>query len=388
VVVAILTSGAGTELVGTATTTAAGGTTISLGSTALLTTSGYTATGALINAGFTSLATSAALSLANNNFNLGDTLKDLGSSATIRGMVSAMLSAGVGGYFKNTYNLESLIGKTIAGCAASEISGGDCKSAAVETLALQGLAWGANEMRQNQINNSSQFKGICVGNSNNCENNLTKPSVGVGGDNLGLGGGRWDVVRICGTQGFECKLENGFVKISGNGVETLVGTPSERLQEIFRANGADLLSPMGGIQGSTGYLKLFGIGPEFYEKGSFWDKWVVEPFSGTHDQFNSFSTYDTLNDPGYLTFQTDFQGNLILQNGNFVTALAPRFVGNIQPMTNAEKWISATMNVIDIPLASPFALATIADQLPPGALQILTNSLKTNNDIASERGNE
>jgi hypothetical protein len=45
-------------------------------------------------------------------------------------------------------------------------------------------------------------------------------------------------------------------------------------------------------------------------------------------------------------------------------------------MTNAEKWISAAMNAIDIPLASPFAVATIINQLPPGTLQVIDNTMR------------
>jgi len=308
-------------------------------------------------AGLTSLANKAAISFANNGGNLSATLHDLGSSRTVKQVLASMISGGVDGYFSGTYSLESLVGKTIAGCAASELSGGRCQDGAATAFAIGGLSWAAHQFRQNTIANSSQFKGICLGDTDQCENNLTKPSVGVNGDNLGMGGGRWDVVRICSTDGFSCTVDpDGLVRVTGYGVENLTNTlPSEALENVFQRHGSSLLSPMGGLQGSGGYLKIFGIGPGFYAKGSFWDKWVVEPFSGAHDQFNSSSTYDTVNDPAFQAQTVDFQGNPI--DGQ---SLAPRFVGNIQPMTSAEKWLSATMNVIDIPLATPFALATIS----------------------------
>jgi hypothetical protein len=130
---------------------------------------------------------------------------------------------------------------------------------------------------------------------------------------------------------------------------------------------------MGGNQGSNGYLKIFGIGPGFYAKGSFWDKWVVEPFSGTHDQLNSFTAYDSVNDPNYNTYQFDIQGNQVLRNGSPVDVLVPRIVGNIRPDYG---WMASIMNAVDIPLSMPFALATIANQLPPGTLQIIIDGLR------------
>ncbi len=204
VVVAILTYGAGAEWLtaagSTTTTTAVGATagttvatttglgtisttTTTIATGATTTTVVSTAAGAAASAAVTSLATSAAISFANNGGDLGKTLDDLGSSETIRGMVSSMLTAGVGQYFSGTYNLESFAGKIVAGCAAGELSGSDCKHGAASAAVWQGLAWAGNEMRQNQIENSKQFKGICIGNTGNCENNLTKPSVGVDGDN-------------------------------------------------------------------------------------------------------------------------------------------------------------------------------------------------------------
>jgi filamentous hemagglutinin len=396
-VVTVVTWGSGSAALGTTTTaeggaaagaaaggtagataagTAAGSTAVSTttwGGLTLSTTAGgittYTAAGSAINAGFTTLASNAAVSFANSGGNLGRTLQDLGSSSNVKQILASMLSGGVGGYFNGTYSLESLLGKTIAGCAATELSGGRCQDGATTALVIGGLSWAGHEFRQNTIANSSQFKGICLGETDQCENNLTKPSVGVNGDNLGMGGGRWDVVRICSTDGFSCTVDaSGFVRVTGHGVENLTNTlPSQALEDVFQQHGSSLLSPMGGLQGGGGYLKVFGIGPGFYAKGSFWDKWVVEPFSGTHDQFNSSTTYDMVSDPTYQATRADFQGNPI--DGQ---ALAPRFVGNIQPMSNSEKWLSATMNVIDIPLAFPFAAATVSSQLPPGTIGLLS----------------
>jgi hypothetical protein len=93
---------------------------------------------------------------------------------------------------------------------------------------------------------------------------------------------------------------------------------------------------------------------------------VVEPFGGTHDALNSWTGYDTVNDSAYTTVRIGFDGNPILGE-----VFAPRFVGNIRPDYGVAGGI---MNVIDIPLAAPFALATIANELPPGTLQIINNA--------------
>lgn len=113
IVVAYFTAGAGSSMATTGTTTtttattgsavsgtAAGTTTTATtwGGAALSTTTAgvtqYTALGAALNAGFTSLATTAAVSFANNGGDVGKTLKDLGSKESVRNTVAAMITAG------------------------------------------------------------------------------------------------------------------------------------------------------------------------------------------------------------------------------------------------------------------------------------------------------
>ncbi len=108
VVVAIATAGAGSAAVGTTTAVeggiAAGGSavvsTTTLGGVALSSTTAagvttYTALGATINAGFTSLVSTATTSFINNKGDIGETLSDLGSRDSVRNIVSSMLTAGV-----------------------------------------------------------------------------------------------------------------------------------------------------------------------------------------------------------------------------------------------------------------------------------------------------
>lgn len=93
-VVAFFTAGMGTAAAGTATAagTTAGGVTLATTTAAGVTT--YTAAGAALNAAFTSLASTAAVSFVNNGGDLGAVFKDLGSSASVNQLITGMLTAG------------------------------------------------------------------------------------------------------------------------------------------------------------------------------------------------------------------------------------------------------------------------------------------------------
>lgn len=69
--------------------------TASSATAAVTTASGSAAVGAAAGAAVTSLATTAALSFANNGGDLGKTLNDLGKSENVRGLLTAMVTAGV-----------------------------------------------------------------------------------------------------------------------------------------------------------------------------------------------------------------------------------------------------------------------------------------------------
>ncbi|MBK9445205.1 MAG: DUF637 domain-containing protein [Betaproteobacteria bacterium] len=98
IVVAILTWGWGSTLATTGTVAAdgavaastVGGMTVSTTTAAGVTS--YTALGATLNAGFTTLATQTSVSLINNKGDIGQTLKDLGSSDSVKQLVAAMLT--------------------------------------------------------------------------------------------------------------------------------------------------------------------------------------------------------------------------------------------------------------------------------------------------------
>jgi hypothetical protein len=309
------------------------------------------------------------VSLINNQGDIGKTLNDLGKKESIRQLVAAMLTGGVGGYYSGVYNLESLLAKTAAGCAAGELSGSGCQQGAAVAGTMAGLAWASDAMKQNQIENSKQFKGICLGDTDQCSNNFQRGEIG---------GGRWDLATVCRTEGFNCTVRtDGYVSITGNGLEKYSNTtPFAALQETFEKNGGSLLSPMGGHQGSeVGYLKMFGLGPGTYAKDSFWAKWVVEPFGGAHDKLNSYSAYDTVNGISPPMDVLNFDGTKYVDpiTGKTPQVPIPRFVGNIRPDYGG---FANFMNIIDIPLAAPFAAGTVVNQLPPSLLQVLENARK------------
>ena len=234
-------------------------------------------------------------------------------------------------------------------------------------------------MKQNQIENSKQFKGICLGDTNQCSNNFQRGEIG---------GGRWDLATVCRTEGFICTVrEDGYVSITGNGLEKYSNTTLfAALQDTFEKNGGDLLSSMGGHQGSeVGYLKMLGIGPGEYAKDSFWAKWVVEPFGGAHDKLNSFSAYDTVNGVSEPMPLLDFKGVVLQNQTSDDWVKVPRFIGNIRPDYGG---FATFMNYIDIPQAAPFAIGTITNQLPPSLLQNLDNARKSaERDAEKSKGN-
>ncbi|WP_332742329.1 DUF637 domain-containing protein, partial [Hydrogenophaga sp.] len=93
-VVAYFTAGMGTELAIAASGSTTGATAAALTTTTAAGATGYTMAGAAINAGFTSLASTAAVSFVNNGGDLGAVFKDLGSSASVKQLITGMLTAG------------------------------------------------------------------------------------------------------------------------------------------------------------------------------------------------------------------------------------------------------------------------------------------------------
>jgi hypothetical protein len=146
IAVAVATGGAGAGLVGTTTATATG-TVTTLGGMTLATTTAATATaaatattfaaGAAVNAGFAALASQAAVSLANNGGDLGQTLKDMSDKDTVKNILIAMGTAGVGASVAGQ-GVSAVAAQTLTGCVAGEVSGAGCESGAKTAAVLSG----------------------------------------------------------------------------------------------------------------------------------------------------------------------------------------------------------------------------------------------------------
>jgi large exoprotein involved in heme utilization and adhesion len=91
IAIAAYTGGLGAELLGGTAGTAATATTAATQATLM----GSIVLGAAANAGFAALSASAGVSFVNNGGDLGKTFKDLGSSQNVKGMLTAMATAGV-----------------------------------------------------------------------------------------------------------------------------------------------------------------------------------------------------------------------------------------------------------------------------------------------------
>ena len=155
VAVAWATGGMGANLIGgTVTTTTATGATITTTTTA----------GLMANAAFTSLAAQASITLVNNKGDIGKTLKDMGTSSTVKATLAAMLTAGVidklgatsgmseltkSGQFadKLTYNLINATGRALTNTA---INGGNLEDALKQAL-IGGLVDTAHGQAASQI---------------------------------------------------------------------------------------------------------------------------------------------------------------------------------------------------------------------------------------------
>ena len=144
VAVMAATSGAGAGLAGTATTaTSAAGvttTTTTLAGTTLATSTAgaaasYTAAGAALNAGFSALAVQASISLANNDGDISKTLKDMGSSTSVRNTLVAMATAGVGTSVAGQ-GVSAVAAQTAAGCASGAVTGAGCEKGATTAAVL------------------------------------------------------------------------------------------------------------------------------------------------------------------------------------------------------------------------------------------------------------
>ena len=209
-------------------------------------------------------------------------------------------------------------------------------SGAVGAVTKESLSWAADQMRQAMIEDSMKFPGICVG-TTDCISNMSGESVGVNGDGKKVAGGRIVLAYWCdkGRCTPDTSTLSGYQENPDGTVIFNPGTDSQgknlTIDNFISKYNEEygLRSPLGGAQGGSGQMELFGIQFE-YAAGSFWDK-LAEAYSGTHDTLNSFIWYDELGNG------KDLNGTLIGK------------IGNITNMTN-------------VPVATPFAYSVL---LPP-----------------------
>jgi hypothetical protein len=131
----------------------------------------FTAAGAAMNARFSALAAQASVVLANNGGDIGKTLKDLGSSSTVKNTLVAMATAGVGTSVAGQ-GVSAVAAQTAAGCATGAATGAGCeqgaKTAAVLSTAgetYQSLVGYAANAGPGENRNGTKLDGTSTGNA-------------------------------------------------------------------------------------------------------------------------------------------------------------------------------------------------------------------------------
>ncbi|MFV5639816.1 DUF637 domain-containing protein [Acinetobacter oleivorans] len=190
IIVAIATYGAGVAALGTTTVAASGGaTTVTVGTTTVAVGAGgsatafggtvlatttaagvttYTTTGIMINAALTSLASQATVSLVNNQGDVVQTLKDLGSKDTVKNLATSVVTAGLldkigGSNWMQQFNgtgvtdriVTNLVNSTGSALVSTAINGGDLNDN-LQTALLGGLATAVQGYLSNNISGIQQ----------------------------------------------------------------------------------------------------------------------------------------------------------------------------------------------------------------------------------------
>lgn len=286
IVVAYFTAGAGSSAVGTTTatagtsTTAIGGTTLATTSTtaAGATVTAYTVTGAVINAGLSTLASQAAVTILNNKGDVGKTLEDMGKSENVKNIIAAMLTAGVMQSYLRTYNAESFAAKTMAGCVTGEMTGSGCKQGATAAAIMAGSTWINYAMRTDMVKDSETFKGVTDANDPTGKiynNNTGQGSVGIDGSGDRLAGTR---VSIMGLQDLGTMTAvtpedpNTLWSFKGTAINSDTGRAFTLSEALAKQGG-----PTGGSQALLQTFAAMPVSP-----GGFLDR-LDESFAGPHD---------------------------------------------------------------------------------------------------------
>jgi filamentous hemagglutinin len=211
-------------------------------------------------------------------------------------------------------------------------------------ITKEGLSAAADYMRKEMLADSAKFPGVTDGTV--VYSNLSADSVGVRGDGMKLGGTRWDLDQLCGSDNRRCQRSpNGLLELDAQGRVQFDPKKADvdGLKEfLLTKDGKKLFGATGGIQGVAG--TFFGGA---YMPGGLRDR-VIESFAGTHDMIG-----------GRFSGLYDEQGN--------ATRGRPSSVQTAQDI-----WSASGAIVV----SSPFAMAEL---LPPqvwNAISILLKAVR------------
>lgn len=237
-----------------------------------------------------------------NGANLGDAL-----SAGFKGALAGGITGGAAGYFGSSamgfhnasWTFPRVGATAVSGGVAAEITGGRFRDGALISGAIALTSYAAFKMREFTVKQSMLDS-----------RNASGSSVGFDGDQFKAGGGRFDEA------------------IGARQVE----------------------SPLGGIQGGQGVIKLPLIGRIEYAPGSFLDR-TVEAYSGVHDWLNSPWAY-----------------NPATGNYNPGMSLFGRYLGGYASGS------ANVMNWVDVPLATPIVGASVIQTYAPNYVTLVNRS--------------
>jgi len=223
-------------------------------------------------------------------------------SSGMKGAAAGAIMGGIAGYYGQDWTLGRVATTTVGGGIASEVSGGSFRQGALISGAISLVTYGAIKMRE-----------FSVAQSKLDSRNASKDSVGFNGDNFGAGGGRFDE-------------RQGAIQVE---------------------------SPLGGVQGGQGVLRLPLIGRIAYARGSFLDR-VIEAYSGVHDFFNNPWGYDPA-------------------TGNYNPQVSI-FGRHLEAMGISASRVSAVMNWVDVPLTTPIVATSVLGVYTPAYVSTYNQS--------------
>ncbi len=195
----------------------------------------------------------------------------------------------------------------------------------------ESLSVAASEMRKIMIAQSREFGGVTDGEVTLSNDSGT--SEGVRGDSFKLGGTRFDIDKLCGTNYQRCVTKEDGTLYRNSKQQVVF---KEDLTAFLETDeGRKLIGLTGGLQGGKG--ELFGMP---YEPGSWQDK-LVEAFSGTHDMIGG--QFSALYDDEGNARQNRNKSKKLMQEAWSVMAIAPSTPFAMAELLPPEVWNGVSM---------------------------------------------